>query len=356
MTICLLFGGVSPEHEVALRSADTIIENYDSALFDLYTVGITRDGNWFLYTGPREKIRNDSWLDDPELLYPAVLSPSRGDGLIVFEKDGIRRIPVDCVFPALHGENGEDGSIQGLCRVAGLPIVGSPTTASAVCMDKALTKLIVSNLKIPQAKYIAVTRAQLDTSSDELLKTVADTLGYPVFVKPAGTGSSVGVAKVRDPSALIAAVSQALRYDSTALIEEFIDGREIETAVLGNLDPVVSVCGEIVPGDEFYSYDDKYINDTAYSVIPADLPPETADLIRGYARRIYLASGCRGLSRADFFVHKQTGKAYFNEINTLPGFTSISMFPKLMIFGGMSIREQITALIKLACEDSPVQA
>lgn len=348
LNIGLLFGGCSPEHEVSLSTATSILKNIDRSRFDVFPVGITREGKWFLYTGSIEEIQSDCWTGGD--CTPALLSPARGDGLIVFKENGILRIPMDCIFPALHGINGEDGSIQGLCQVAGIPCVGPMVTASAVSMDKSVTKSVVRETGIRQAEYVLVLKRAYLESPETVRNQVEQKLSYPVFVKPASTGSSVGISKVKRAERLFSAIEEALKYSDRVLVEEFFDGREIEVAILGNDDPMVSLPGEIVPGDEFYSYNDKYLDGVAALHLPANLPQEISDQIRESAKRIYQTIGCTGLSRVDFFVHKVTGEVCFNEINTLPGFTSISMYPKLFIHQGIPYPDLITRLIKLALQ------
>jgi len=348
--ICVLFGGVSPEHEVSLSTATSILNNIDRSRFDVLPVGITRGGKWFLYNGDTRLLADGSWEKSGNTA-PAMISPVRGEGLIVFTDGGYYSEHIDCVFPALHGENGEDGSMQGLCRIAGLPCVGAMVTASAVSMDKSVTKAIVSHLGIRQADYELIHRHEIAGRSAGIINRINARFTYPVFVKPASTGSSVGITKVKSSDLLIDAITEASRYSDRVLVEEFFDGREIEVAVIGNERPKASVCGEIKPGDEFYTYSDKYINGVASLHIPADLPGETSEKIREYACAIYSAIGCAGLSRVDFFVHKATGEVCFNEINTLPGFTPISMYPKLWEYCGITYPELITRLIDLALEE-----
>ena len=347
--VCVLFGGVSPEHQVSLSTATSILKNIDRSLFEVLPVAISKEGKWFLYNGEVSNIIDGTWINSDKL-YPAILSPSRGDGLLVRYGEELIKERIDCVFPALHGENGEDGSIQGLCRVAGIPCVGAMVAASAVSMDKTLTKAIVKELGIRQARYEICSRNDLLSGFDSISSRVESSLGYPVFVKPSSTGSSVGITKVKTASELKDAVTIALRYSDKALIEEYVDGREVEVAVLGNSSPEASVCGEIVPGDEFYSYDDKYINGVATLHIPAELSDGTSDTLRRYACDIYTAIGCAGLSRVDFFVDRETEEICFNEINTLPGFTPISMYPKLWDYCGIPYPELLTRLIELAME------
>ncbi len=347
MNICLLFGGVSPEHEVSLSTATSILQNIDHNRFNVHSVGITKDGSWFLFSGNIEELTSGEWVNSPNNI-PALLSPVRGQGLLLYKDGKYSSQKIDCVFPALHGSNGEDGSIQGLCQISGIPCVGALTTASAISMDKSVTKAVVDQLGIRQAKYELVLKHSFAQNPDEVLDLAEESFTYPVFVKPASTGSSVGISKVSGRSQLKDAVSLALTYSDRVLIEEFFNGREIEVSVLGNEAPFVSVCGEILPGDEFYTYDDKYLNGVASQQIPANLPAETSDKIRKYAEDIFCTIGCAGLSRVDFFVHKVTGEICFNEINTLPGFTPISMYPKLCEYGGILYTDLLTRLIEFA--------
>ena len=346
--VCILFGGVSPEHEVSLRSAECILNNIDRARNNVIAVGITRGGQWLRYPGTDySRLPADTWMNDPGCCRCAI-SPSRGDGLTVFRDGGVEFEPIDAVFPVLHGANGEDGSIQGLMQVAGIPCVGPGVAASACCMDKTQTKLIIDRTDVAQAKWMLVTHEDFLDDPADVLDAVEERYSYPVFVKPAGTGSSVGISKARSRAALHDAIQLALKYDRKVLVEEFIDGHEIEIAVLGNNDPIASVCGEIISGADFYDYDAKYITDTSRAVIPAELPPALSDEAREAAIKVYKAMGCRGLSRVDFFVTYNGGRVVFNEINTLPGFTSISMYPKLFVAGGMTIPALIERLLELA--------
>jgi len=342
--ICLIFGGKSSEHEVSLRSASAILSGIDTAKYETVLLGITKDGKWYVYEGDPAKIKDGSWIYDSENLTKATLSPAFGEKALILA-DG-RKIAVDVMYPAVHGENCEDGRLQGLFELVGIPFVGPGSLASAVCMDKSVTKSILNEINIPQAKAIVVN----DFSRENGYKDAfvwAEKVGYPIFVKPTSAGSSVGSAKVSSKEELATALDNALVYGGKALIEEYIKGREIEVAVLGNDDLTVSACGEIDPGFEFYDYDTKYKNDTASYYIPARLSAETSEKIRTYAEKIYKTLGCRGLSRVDFFV-TDSEEIFFNEINTLPGFTSISMYPKLMMHEGMSFTELITSLVELA--------
>ncbi len=349
--VCILFGGVSPEHEVSLRSAEAVLNNLNHNKYNVYPVGITKDGSW-IHFGSREYslLPGGNWMDCAENC-PAVISPVRGQGLLLFTRDGVVQIPIDVVFPVLHGENGEDGAMQGLMQMAGIPCVGPRVSASAVAMDKTLTKLVADNAGVPQAAWELVRSRKLKKSMDTILDSLEARFAYPMFVKPAGTGSSVGVSKVNDRTGLEAALRSAAAYDDKILVEEFIHGREIEVAVMGNEDPVASVCGEIDSGADFYDYDAKYVTDTSTSYIPARIPADIQEKVRALAVKVYRAIGCRGLSRVDFFVTYEDNRVVFNEINTLPGFTSISMYPKLFAASGMPYSQLIDMLLSLAQEE-----
>jgi D-alanine-D-alanine ligase len=257
---------------------------------------------------------------------------------------------IDVVFPIIHGATGEDGAIQGLLEIAGIPYVGPHITASAVCMDKCMTKLVADQAGVTQAQWHLVRRVDLNTKLDAMLDTLEARFAYPMFVKPSGTGSSVGVSKAVDREALATALNYAAKYDDKVLVEEFIKGREVEVAVMGNDNPMASVCGEIDSGADFYDYDAKYITDTSTAYIPARISDQLAEQVREAAVKIYSAIGCQGLSRVDFFVTYDDQRVVFNEINTLPGFTSISMYPKLFDASGIPYGQLIDELLKLAME------
>jgi len=350
LNVCVLFGGISPEHEVSLRSAESVLNNMDPDKYNIFPVGITKEGKWLLYGGSDYSLlASQEWLDFPENQSVA-LSPVRGQGLLCFEGETVRCQKIDVVFPVLHGKNGEDGAMQGLLQMSGIPYVGPHVSASAVAMDKALTKLVVGSAGIAQASWLLVKKSDLRNRIDSVLSSVEEKFGYPVFVKPAGTGSSVGVSKVTSKEGLLNALLKASAYDEKILVEEFINGREVEIAVMGNASPVASVVGEIDAGAEFYDYDAKYISDTSVAYIPARIPETVAEELREKAVKVYRAIGCRGLSRVDFFVTFDGDRAVFNEINTIPGFTSISMYPKLFAASGISYSELIDQLLQLALE------
>ena len=350
LSVCILFGGVSPEHEVSLRSAESVLNNIDKNKYNLFPVGITKSGEWILYGG-REyaDLPSGKWQQHPDNCRGA-LSPVRGQGLLRFEGDCVVQERIDVVYPVLHGENGEDGSVQGLMQLAGIPCVGPHVAASAVAMDKTLTKLVADHAGVTQADWQLVRSGDMGSRMEKTLDSLEARFRYPVFVKPAGTGSSVGVSKACDREDLRSALLAAGKYDDKVLVEEFIRGREVEVAVMGNDSPVASVCGEIDSGAEFYDYDAKYITDTSVAYIPARIPEDVAETVRDTAVKIYKAIGCQGLSRVDFFVTWQENKVVFNEINTLPGFTSISMYPKLFGASGIPYPQLIDQLIALALE------
>ncbi len=350
LSVCILFGGISPEHEVSLRSAESVLKNIDHSKYNVFPVGITKDGDWILYTGKDYSLLpTGEWKDFPGNRR-AALSPVRGQGLLSFEGDCVVRERIDVVFPVLHGENGEDGAMQGLLQMAGIPYVGPHVTASAVAMDKTLTKLVAGQAGVEQAQWLLVRRGELDNRMEQVLDRVESKFSYPVFVKPSGTGSSVGVSKVTSRESLEKALLDAAVYDEKILVEEFIDGKEIEVAVMGNDSPVASICGEIDSGAEFYDYEAKYITDTSTAYIPARIPGDVEESVREAAVKVYSAIGCQGLSRVDFFVTKEDQKVVFNEINTIPGFTSISMYPKLFVASGIPYSQILDELISLALE------
>ena len=350
LSVCILFGGMSPEHEVSLRSAESVLNHIDHSKYNVFPVGITKEGDWILFTGKDySMLPSGEWKTYPENRRAAI-SPVRGQGLLSFEGDCVVRERIDVVFPVLHGENGEDGTMQGLLKLAGIPYVGPQVAASAVAMDKTLTKLVCDQEKVPQAAWQLVRRSELENRMEEIIRCLESRFSYPMFVKPAGTGSSVGVSKAADGEALRRALIAAAVYDEKILVEEFIRGKEIEVAVMGNDSPVASVCGEIDSGAEFYDYEAKYITDTSVAYIPARIPEEVAEAVREQAVKVYMAIGCRGLSRVDFFVTDGDNRIVFNEINTIPGFTSISMYPKLFAASGIPYTQLIDELIDLAME------
>ena len=345
-TVLILFGGVSNEYDVSRRSAASIIENLDRSRFAPVLAGITRCGRWYLYEGEISRILDDTWMMDA---VPAVLSPDRSvGGLVVFGKEGVKTVPVDVIFPAVHGQHCEDGALQGLMELSGIPYVGPGVTAAAVTFDKAVTHIVAERAGIPMARWLLVEKGRKPLEETE--RRVRETLGYPCFVKPANSGSSVGCRAAKNKTELASALETAYHEDRRVVVEEFIRAHEVECAVLGNDELFAPRTGEIVSNDGFYDYDSKYLNDTAKLYIPARIPSETADAVCALAKKVYRVLDCRGLSRVDFFV-KQDGEILLNEVNTLPGFTSISMFPKMMIDAGMTYPGLITRLLELAMEE-----
>ena len=350
LSVCILFGGISPEHEVSLRSAESVLNNIDHEKYNVFPVGITKEGDWILFGGSDYSMLPAGTWQNCDQNRRATLSPVHGQGLLSFENDCVVRERIDVVFPVLHGSNGEDGAIQGLLQIAGIPYVGPHITASAVCMDKSMTKLVADLAGVRQADWLLVTKTTFDHSIEAVCQQVEERFSYPVFVKPAGTGSSVGVSKAKSREDLIQALIAALAFDRKVLVEEFIDGQEVECAVLGNRIPMASVVGEVDSGTDFYDYEAKYITDTSVAYIPARIDEAVAEQVRDLAVKIYTAIGCKGLSRVDFFVTYEDNRVVFNEINTIPGFTSISMYPKLFAASGIPGGQLIDELLHLAME------
>lgn len=352
-TILVLFGGVSPEHDVSLVSAESVLRNMNKENRRILPVGITKEGKWILFGGDDfADIAANQWEQNPANRV-AFLSPVRGMGLCILNADGsMETVMPDLIFPVLHGENGEDGSIQGLFQIAGIPFVGCGVCAAAASMDKSVTKLIAATTGVRQAQWLTLFRSKFRKDAKKMCDTIMEKINFPIFIKPCSTGSSVGVSKVKNAEQLMTALKNAFQYDKKVLAEEFINGREVEVAVLGNEEPVAATAGEIDAGAEFYDYETKYITSTSRPYIPARISEETNAKVRAFAVKIFKALGCAGLSRVDFFVTRDTEEIVFNEINTLPGFTSISMYPKMWIADGVSYAELIDRVIALALEEN----
>lgn len=354
LTLLILFGGKSGEYEVSLSSAASILKNVDREKYVVETVGITKNGDWYYYNGDIESIKDGSWCADTARLCRAMISPSVSESsLYILPQDGSapRSVHIDVVFPVMHGANAEDGTLQGLLQISGIPFVGCKCTASAIGMDKSFTKMLLKGFEIPMAKSLIVRADAFDANEKAIISRCENIGPYPLFVKPANAGSSVGAAKAKDRAGLKEAIHEAGKVDSKVLIEEYISGKEVEVAVIGNQKFYASTVGQIIPGSEFYSYDAKYSADSSSDYkIPASIRPETAAEIRGYAQQICSILGVEGLSRVDFFVrrHGAREEIIFNEINTLPGFTEISMYPKLLMHDTFTYAEIIDTLIDLA--------
>ncbi len=345
-TVVVLFGGQSSEHEVSRNSASMIISNMDSKKYFIIPVGITKTGNWLIYNGPVEHIKSGEW---EKYGTPAILSPDATQkSLLKIVGKRVKEIPVDVVFPTLHGFWGEDGTIQGLLELSQIPYVGCGVLSSSICMDKIYTKIIAKEARIPQANYLWIYRKDLQHKKKGILTKIEKKLGYPCFIKPSNTGSSVGITKAHDRAELEKGLLYAANYDRKIIIEEFIDGREIECAVLGNENPIASGVGEVLAAAEFYDYDAKYNNAASQTVVPADLPEEITEKIRKTAIKIFKAVDGTGLARVDFFVDRNTNKVIFNELNTMPGFTPISMYPMLWVERGKEKSVLIDEMIELA--------
>ncbi len=357
----VLYGGRSSEHEVSLRSATNVIQNLDRSRFDIVPIGIDKQGAWFLGD------------DVAKLDQAAVLQLEQDANKMLFAPDCIGKQPAirqasdmlshlknserlfDVIFPVIHGPLCEDGTVQGLLELAEVPYVGCGVLASAVGMDKDVAKRLIIQAGLDVPDYVVIKRGQWDKAAAEFCAHVDATFSYPVFVKPANTGSSVGVHKVKQPHDLAAAIQNAFLYDTKVLVEQGIDAIEIEVSVLESLDygadPIVSIPGEIRPqnGHEFYSYDSKYTDeDGAAIIIPADLSADLQQKIKTAVKRIFATLECEGMARVDLFLERGTHRIYFNEINSIPGFTQISMYPKLMMASGMSYTNLLTHLIELA--------
>ena len=349
LSLAVIFGGVSSEHEVSRMSVTSILENLSNERYEVHMVGITKEGRWLLYTGPVEDILSGAWEQGP--VTPAFLSPDPSvHGLVALRDGKAETIHVDVIFPALHGKNGEDGTIQGLFQLSGIPYVGCDTESSAICMDKAVTHSLLSSADIEQAHYLWFYADRFDAAPDTIKNKIQARLDFPVFVKPSNAGSSVGVSKVERFEDLDQAIRKAAREDKKVVVEEGITGQEVEVAVLGNRDCDASLVGEIGASAQFYDYDDKYINGTSQLYITARIPQEVSEKIRQTAVRAYRLLGCSGLARVDFFVTAGDNRVILNEINTLPGFTSISMYPKLWMAMGLTYGELLDRLVELALQ------
>lgn len=372
----LLFGGRSPEHEISITTAASIAKEADPDRIEIVPIYISREGRWMQLAGSASlaalagKFADERQIDALSRR-EVLLSGATGGGLVpvrgpeagtdpgVAAKGGTPSkseapdagpAPIDVLFPALHGQGGEDGSVQGLARLAGLPCVGAGILGSALGMDKISMKRIAACIGIPIPQYVAFTREDWQKNPGWVRAEIEEQLNLPLFVKPSGAGSSVGITKLHDMGKLDAAIHDAARYDYRILVEEGIDARELEVGLLGNAEPRASVVGEILPGAEFYDYRAKYIDDKSRAVIPAEIPKETAETVRVMAARIFRALDLAGMARADFLLDRRTGNVFFNEVNTIPGFTPISMYPMLWEASGIGYRDLITRLVELAID------
>ncbi len=342
--IAILFGGKSAEHEVSLKSAKNIFQAIDKDLYNPILIGIDKDGRWFVSEDLESVLLNERSMEGIRKNYVVLVPQCEGE--VVFLEGGERKVKVDVVFPILHGPFGEDGTVQGLLKLADIPFVGPSVLGSAVGMDKEAMKKILRDNSIPVADYICLHKEEEALSYEE----VVSKLQSPFFVKPANMGSSVGVSKVSTKEDYHKAISLAFDYDLKIIIEEFIEGREIECSVLGNNNPRASVLGEVIPSHDFYSYEAKYIDEKGADLeVPAKISDEITEKIQSLAIKTFKSLYCEGLGRVDFFL-KENGDVFVNEINTMPGFTKISMYPRLWEESGVSYKDLITELINLSLE------
>ncbi len=352
----ILFGGRSGEHEVSLTSAQGIMKAIDKEKYNVVPIGITKDGRWIVGGDPLKQLCAAAHMP-PALAAPADQPEEGPRTMLVSLESGQTalstadaNLELDVIFPVLHGPYGEDGTVQGLLELTGLPYVGAGVMASAVGMDKAVAKDIFRSHGLPVLPYRVVLRKLWETDPTRVIADCEGALRYPMFTKPANLGSSVGISKVKDRAQLMAGLDEAARFDRKLLVEQGIEAREIEVSVLGNDDPIASVPGEIIPSREFYSYAAKYIDEASDLLIPAPISPEQAKQARQLAIQAYRAIDCAGMARVDFLMDKANEQIWLNELNTIPGFTPISMYPKLWEATGISYTELIDRLIELALE------
>lgn len=359
VNVGVIFGGKSAEHEVSLMSATSIIKAIDKEKYNVVPIGITKEGCWMIYNGPIEEIESGHWegisnkllRDKPkENAFSIIPIGKKGSDIPSMIPPGLAN-KIDVVFPVLHGPYGEDGTIQGLLEIADIPYVGAGVLSSSLCMDKIYAKKLFELEGLNVVEYFVVLRSKLSKHMDDYISIIEKQFQYPLFIKPANLGSSVGITKAHSRDELINGIKEAAKYDRRILIERGMLCREIECAVLGNDDPQASVVGEIIPSHEFYDYESKYFDDgKSKLIIPANIPKNKSDEIRQMAVTAYKALDCSGLSRIDFFLENETNNVYINEINTMPGFTKYSMYPLLWQETGLPYHKLIDKLIQLALE------
>ncbi len=356
LRVGVLFGGRSGEHEVSLRSARSVVAALEPDRYEVALLAIDKQGRWLLGQNAAQLLAAPgSWTSQEETEQRSAVSGQRSavaqPGVVVKpEIRGESLAGLDVIFPVLHGPLGEDGTVQGLLELADLPYVGCGVAASAVGMDKATCKAVFAAHGLPQVPYVALKRSRWETAPEAVLDAIEAQFSYPVFVKPANLGSSVGISKATDRARLRQALDEAARYDRRLVVEQGIDAREIEVSVLGNDEPVASLPGEVAPRREFYDYAAKYITDDSDLLIPAPLSPELTAEVQRLAVAAFLAIDGAGMARVDFLLDRQTGQLYLNEVNTIPGFTSISMYPKLWDASGLPFPQLLDRLIELALE------
>lgn len=341
--LAVLFGGCSPEYSVSLQSAHAVISHIDRTLYTLMLIGISPDGNWYLFDGSIEKIASDTWNNPADCTPVAVSQDRTSRHLLLLEENKTVKIPVDAAFPILHGKNGEDGTVQGLFELAKIPVIGCGTLSSALCMDKDRAHKLVhgAGIHVPASFVLAE-----DTETSSILQKAAE-IGYPLFVKPVKAGSSYGITKVSSPDTLLSAIKCAFRYDNTVIVEECIFGFEVGCAILGNEKLTIGEVDEIELSEGFFDFHEKYTLQTSAIHVPARIPEETAKRIKRTAEIIYRTLGCKGFARVDMFL-TDSGKIVFNEVNTIPGFTAHSRFPRMLQAAGMTFEQIVTAVIESA--------
>ncbi|SFE69004.1 D-alanine---D-serine ligase [Paenibacillus algorifonticola] len=347
----VLFGGCSTEYEVSLSSAAAVLEHLNRDKYEVVMIGITRDGRWYRYNGDIADIREDCWSGQPDKCMPALLSPSKETrGLIELVHTEFHITTLDVVFPVLHGKNGEDGTVQGLLELSGLPFVGCGTLSSAICMDKAVAKNVVqaAGLEVPPSITVLA-----GDSIAEAVKAAAK-LGFPLYVKPSRSGSSIGITKAYTEQELISGIEEAFTHDGKIVIEQHVIGFEVGCAVLGDASqPIIGEIDEIALTGEFFDHEEKYSLGTAAIHLPARIHKEIADKVKDMALRIYSVLGCSGLARVDLF-YASDGRLLFNEVNTLPGFTAHSRYPNMMKHAGIAFPELLERLIDLETAKAPL--
>lgn len=350
----LIFGGRSAEHEVSLMSARSVMKAINKDKYEVTLIGITKDGKWIAGGDPMKALAAG---DMSEMSEAALLGePGKRELLALHEQPGQRALQLssitelDVIFPLLHGPYGEDGTVQGLLELADLPYVGAGVLGSALAMDKGVCKELLRAHGVPVVDWLIALRSEIERDAEAMARKAESKFGYPMFTKPANLGSSVGVVKAHDQAELLAGLRESARYDRRILIERGLNAREIEVSVLGNDDPIASIAGEVVPSREFYDYEAKYLDEASGLLIPAPIPAETLAQAQDYAVRAFKAIDAAGLARVDFLLDKDSGELFLNELNTIPGFTHISMYPKLWEASGLSYSDLIDRLIELALE------
>lgn len=352
----LIFGGKTGEHEVSLASAQSVLQALDAEKYDAVLIGVTKEGRWLTGGDPLKRLVNATQSPLLKTMNGRETGASNGTNALISQQAAeittatALSETVDVVFPLIHGPNGEDGTIQGLLELADLPFVGAGVAASAVGMDKALMKGLFRDAGLPVVDYIVVTRHKWEHDPEETIHDIETIIHFPCFVKPANSGSSVGISKAHNWDKLTQALATAAQYDRKMIVERAVQGREVECSVLGNDSPLASLPGEVIPNREFYDYDAKYADATTRFIIPAELTGEQTRTIQELAVRAFQAIDCSGMARVDFFLDSQDGKILVNEINTIPGFTNVSMYPKMWEASGLSYTHLIDRLIQLACE------